>query len=55
MLCRPCALVCCLCQCEDIIKCIFLWVLTFGDFVGVAIVQGSNRRSSGVEDVALIF
>lgn len=38
MICCLCALVCCLCQCEDTIKCIFLWVLTFGDFVGVAIV-----------------
>lgn len=55
MLCNPCALVCCLCQCEDTIKCIFLWVLTFGDFVSVAIVQGSNQRSSGAEDVAWVF
>lgn len=55
MLCHPCALVCCLCQCEDTIKCIFLWMLTFGDFVGVAIVQGSNRRSSGAEDLAWVF
>lgn len=52
---RPCALVCCLCQCEDTIKCIFLRVLTFGDFVGVTVVQGSSRRSSGGKAVALVF
>lgn len=55
MLCCPCALVCCLCQCEDTIKCIFLWVLTFGDFVGVAVVQGSNGRSRGDKAVAWVF
>lgn len=55
MLCCPCALVCCLCQCENTIKCIFLRMLTFWDFVGIAIVQGSNWRSSGVEGMALVF
>lgn len=55
MLSRPCALVCCLCQCEDTIKCIFLLVLTFEDFVGVAIVQGSDWRPHGDENVTLVF
>lgn len=55
MLCCVCALVCCLCQCEDTIKCIFLLVLTFEDFVGVAIVQGSNWRPHGDRNVTLVF
>lgn len=56
MLCCLCALVCCLCQCEDTIKCIFLLVLTFEDFVGVAaIVQGSNWRPHGDRNVTLVF